>query len=159
MIFQVKQWNPSDRLCRGPEANNPALKMLEMMGLPDGLSMLELLLGDTGLRDCVDNWDEVSTYLLARLKTENEHLGGDPLFESSIEQLQALQDDSHTTNDRPSNPMVSIEMTIGVLHLSLLSSIATFGAADDFALADLKIELFFPANEPTRLFFESLTAT
>ncbi len=139
------------------ESNDTALRMLELMGQPNDLSMLDLLLGDTGLRDCVANWDEVSTYLLARLKTENEHLGGDPIFESSIQQLRDIQGDKLSTTDRPSNPMVAIELSIGPLRLSMLSSIAAFGAADDFALADLKIELFYPANDATRMFFEGLT--
>ncbi len=145
-----RHWNIVD-------ANETALAMLNLMGQPTSLSMLDLLLGDTGLRDCVTNWDEVSLYLLARLRTENEHLGGDPIFESSIEQLRTLQGDISIDHDRPSNPMVAIELAIGDLRLSMLSSIAAFGASNDFALADLKIELFFPADEPTRLFLERLT--
>jgi hypothetical protein len=36
--------------------------------------------------------------------------------------------------------------------LSFISTIAQFGTAEDMALADLKIELMFPADEKTRLF-------
>jgi len=34
--------------------------------------------------------------------------------------------------------------------LSLFSTIAQFGTAEDIALADLRIEMYFPADEETR---------
>ncbi len=140
------------------EANAAALAMFKLMNQPSDVSMIELLLGDSGVRDCVKNWGDVSTYLMARFKTESAFLGGDPVFEDAIQRLEPLLPIRRSPSEAGPNPLVTVDLAIGGLDFSMLSSIAQFGAADDFALADLKVELFFPADDSTRLFFESLTA-
>jgi hypothetical protein len=39
---------------------------------------------------------------------------------------------------------------------SVFTTIAQFGTAEDIALADLRIELFFPADEETRRALEGM---
>lgn len=160
LSWSLERHNPypgfvMDRHWNIVEANSTAATMLQVLGQPKGLGMLDLLLGDTGLRDQIDNWDEVSAYMLGRLKTEREHLGGEPKFDDAIEQLLKLRGNS-PVGDRPASPVVAMQLTIGELRLSVFSSLAVFGAANDFALADLKVELFFPSDDTTRLFFENL---
>ncbi len=140
------------------ETNQSARALFDLLGQTDDVNMIDWLLGDSGIRDTISNWSEVSTYLLARLKTENAFLGGDSIFEEAIEKLEPLLPNRGALIDPVPNPLVTVELTIGDQSFSMLSSIAQFGAADDFALADLKVELYFPADEPTRELFHSLGA-
>jgi hypothetical protein len=39
---------------------------------------------------------------------------------------------------------------------SVFTTIAQFGTAEDIALADLRIEMLFPADEETRMAFEGM---
>lgn len=50
-------------------------------------------------------------------------------------------------------PALPAIFQVGDMTVSLLSTIAQFGSAEDIALADQRIELFFPADEPTRELF------
>jgi len=46
--------------------------------------------------------------------------------------------------------VVPIQFKARDMILSLFSTIAQFGTAEDIALADLRIEMYFPADEETR---------
>ena len=54
-------------------------------------------------------------------------------------------------------PVVPTVYRFGEMRLSLFSTIAQFGTPTDLALDDLKIELYFPTDEQTRQFLESLS--
>lgn len=139
------------------ENNRCSKTMFALMGqTTKPQNMIDLLSGDEGLRDCVTNWDEVSSYMLARLKTENVYVGGDPRLEEAIERFTELQGEHLTPGKKPTTPLISVDLDIGGMNLSFLSSLAQFGAADDYAVADLKLEFYFPADDTTRQFLHSL---
>ena len=47
--------------------------------------------------------------------------------------------------------VIPARFRVGDVVLSLFSTIAQFGSTEDIALADVKIELMFPADAATRL--------
>lgn len=56
----------------------------------------------------------------------------------------------------PLTPTVNVEMTLGDLTLRVFSLLSTFGTAQDVTTDELRIETFFPADEVTATFFQSL---
>ena len=131
-------------------ANPVAAAMLDPMGLHQGDSLLDALLSDGPFIEALDNRDEVTRHLITRLKTEIAHLGGDDVLERAAAALSAtLPDDGEPTPDALPAVIPARYRMDGVV-LSLFSTISQFGSTEDITLADLKIEMMFPADAATR---------
>lgn len=143
-----------DRHWQVVDQNTASQALLAGLGITGEISFLDEMVGDGALWAMIDNQGEVGRYLLTRLRTESAAVGGDPVLDAAIEQLAANSD--LTPVDEPLPPVVTADFRIGDVCLSLFSTIAQFGTAEDLALAELRIELFFPADEPTRDFLETL---
>ncbi|GAB5467308.1 MAG: helix-turn-helix transcriptional regulator [Rhodospirillales bacterium] len=147
-----------DRHWRVVKANAAAGRLLGAVGLREGDSLLEALADEAKLPAVLDNWQEVQHHTLVRLRTENAYLGGDPLLEAAIVKLTAA------LGPRPQAPegllpaIVPTRYRAGGTLLSLFSTIAQFGTAEDIALAELKIELLFPADAATRATLQVMAA-
>lgn len=129
--------------------NRAATGMLSAVGLAIGDSMLDALLDPSRLRSSIDNWPEVAAHMRARLRTESRHLGGDPVLDRAADLLMREVDPKHAMAGALPAVITTRYLAGGAL-LSFFSTIAQFGSAQDIALADLKIELLFPADEATR---------
>lgn len=146
-----------DRHWRLVRVNGPAGAMLSAFGLGEGDSLLDALTGSNApspaaprLGEAVDNWPELARHLLARLRTENARAGGDPVLEAAIERLAGDPAVDGVEPTGPLPPFVPTRYRIGGTMLAFLSTVAHFAGADDVALADLQIELLFPADDATR---------
>ena len=138
-----------DRRWQLVELNGPATAMLGAAGLRPGDSILEAMLAPSALRDAIANWPEVARYICARLKTESRALGGDPVLSAAAEKLAAEAGES--AGNAAALPVVATtRYRWGNGVLSFFSTIAQFGSAEDIALAELRLELLFPADEITR---------
>lgn len=137
-----------DRHWRLVGANRAATQLLGGFGLAEGASFLDALLGDE-MRAAIENWPEFGRHLLARLRSENAAAGGDAVFEGAIARLAA---DARVSSapPRPLPPFVPTRFRVGEMVLSFLSTLAHFSGAEDVLLADLRIELLFPADEVTK---------
>jgi transcriptional regulator with XRE-family HTH domain len=138
-----------DRHWRVVEANVAATALLAAVDVGPGDSLLDALV-TPAMRAACENWPEVMRHLLTRLRTENASLGGDPVLETAIAALTAA------TTEQPGLELpaelaavVPTRYRFNGQVLSLFSTIAQFGTAEDIALADLKIELMFPADQTT----------
>lgn len=130
-------------------ANRTATMMLAGYGLAEGDSLLEAFV-DSGLRSAIDNWPEFGRHLLSRLRSESAAVGGDPVLDQALRTLAAdpaLALGDHTLT-LPA--FVPTRYRVGDRVASFLSTLAHFSGAEDVALADLRIELLFPADEETR---------
>jgi len=131
-------------------ANASATMLLGAIGLRAGDSMLDALTESDAMRAAFDNWPEVARYAIVRLRTESAHLGGDPVLDSAADKL-AEELGSTVPRDTAALPaVVPARYRANGTVLSFFSTIAQFGTAEDIALADLKIELMFPADDATR---------
>lgn len=131
--------------------------VMASLGVGEGDSMIEALLYNPATRDMIENWGEVAAYTLSRLRTESAHLGGDPVLEDLIAGVTddpELQRQDSIGEDLPA--VVSARYSLGGQTFSVFSTIAQFGSAEDIALADLRIELLFPSDEPTKQAFQML---
>jgi transcriptional regulator with XRE-family HTH domain len=135
-----------DRHWRLVRANAPAERLLAAAGVGRGDSLLTACAPDGALRPLIANWTEVARYLAARLQTEIEHHGGDPVLAGHRDAILA---GLKRPIPDPASPILPVVYQLGDVRLSFISTIAHFGGAGDIALDDLRIELMFPADDGT----------
>jgi len=139
-----------DRQWRLAALNAAADRLLRPAGLSIGANLIEGLLAPGPLKAAIANWPEVAEHLATRLRTESRHAGGDRALEDAARRLQA-EAGERPARRGPLPAAVPTRFRIGDVELALVSTIAQFSSAEDIALADLRIELLFPADEATRL--------
>ncbi len=139
-----------DRHWNVVRANSSARIMIGAIGLSEGDSMLSAITDNDRMEAAVTNWEEVARYLIARLRTESMFVGGDPVLEAAADAMAAEQRTRWPTRFGTLQAVVPIQFRARDMILSLFSTIAQFGTAEDIALADLRIEMYFPADEETR---------
>jgi len=124
--------------------NNAGQLLLGTIGLGIGSSLLDSLTENSLISDSIINLDEVRAHMRARLQTESNRYGGDPILEAARAKL------THETAPAGLNPaVIPIEFSVGDLSLSLFSVLAHFSSTEDIAIADMKIELLFPTDSQT----------
>ena len=132
------------------KANAASAMLLGAVGLSEGDSLLEALVDTQRMKPVLENWPEVAQHMIARLRIESAHLGGDPVLDDAA---QALVDDLGPELPNVGGVLPAVipaRYRAGERVLSLFSTLAQFGTAEDVALAELKIEMLFPADDATR---------
>lgn len=120
----------------------------------DGEHNLALLtVHPAGFRKFISNWDDVVGEFMQRLRKEAVDTS-DPLVMARYEQLLGFVDLPEEHSARDLLPMLPIDIALGDLKLSLCSVISTFGTAQDITANELRVETFYPADEPTAQFFQ-----
>lgn len=124
---------------------------------PETPNILELLFDPDGYKPFIDNWEEVVSVILQRL--HKEKIMYQDRHSNLIERLMKYPDipkswQSFATES--SQPMVNVTLKLGEIRLKLFSTLASFGTAIDITMQELIIEQYFPADEFTRQYFESL---
>lgn len=111
-------------------------------------SMLHLSLHPNGLRPLIVNFAEVANHILERSARE---AAANPELLPVYEALKALPDlptpsvqAHHTTTDLM--PVLPTTLQMGPHTISLLSTLTTFGTAQDITAEQLRIEHFFPLD-------------
>ncbi|MEZ5893106.1 MAG: hypothetical protein R3C58_08175 [Parvularculaceae bacterium] len=112
-----------------------------------------LFLGDS---DVVENWEENALLVLARLKAEIAHYGGDERLEAYAERF--ARHPRLASADAPdfSQAVIYSHLRLDGRRLSLFSTLAQFGSVQEVNASDIRIELMFPADDETRRHFEGL---
>jgi MmyB-like transcription regulator ligand binding domain len=104
------------------------------------------------LRAVIDNWPDVARHMILRLRSESARHGHDPVLSDAAAQLALHMSDTPMDDGHLGTAVLSTRYRLNGVELSLFSMLAQFSSAEDIALADLKIELMFPADEATRAF-------
>ena len=139
-----------DRHWRLLRMNACAAALLDAMGLGIGDSLLDAFINGGPFADSLDNRDEIARHLVSRLRTESSHLGGDAVLDDAATRIaMAVGDDLGSLNESMPAIIPARYRSNGQL-LSFFSTISQFGTTEDIALADVKIELMFPADDFTR---------
>ncbi|MEM9334466.1 MAG: helix-turn-helix domain-containing protein [Pseudomonadota bacterium] len=138
-----------DRHWRLLRLNTVSEALLGGMGLGVGDSLLEAFLDGGPFSQALANRDEIASHLVTRLRTESAFYGGDEILDSAAERLLASVSGQLVDNQDPP-AIISARYVAGDVTLSLFTTISSFGSTEDIALADLKIELMFPADQFTR---------
>jgi len=139
-----------DRHWKVVRANSSAMIMITAIGLSEGESMLSAITDTERMEAAVTNWEEVAQHLIVRLRTESAFVGGDPVLEAAADKMVKHQRARWPVRSGTLQAVVPIQFKARDTVLSLFSTIAQFGTAEDIALADLRIEMYFPADEQTR---------
>ena len=87
--------------------------------------------------------------MLARLRQELLEAGADPVLARLETRLRATLGASQPPGGRR-RALVPLHVRAMGTELQFLTAIAHFGTSEDVVVRDLRIELFFPANEATR---------
>ncbi|MEM7057290.1 MAG: helix-turn-helix domain-containing protein [Pseudomonadota bacterium] len=140
------------------DANAPARMLLTPFGIKDGDSLLKAIFEAPSRTSYFENWAEFGYYTAKRLRTESAHLGGVPELDRVVE---GIESDAEVASYEPPKELPAIipaRYRAGEMVLSMFTTIAQFGSAEEISLADLRIELMFPADEHTRQIFEAMSA-
>ena len=132
------------------KANASATFLLGGIGLAEGDSLLDAMMDMDLMSSALENWREVLQHMVVRLRTESAHLGGDAVLDTAVSQLtRILGPGSHGVNGTlPA--VIPARYRAGAATLSFFSTLAQFGTPEDIAVAELKIEMMFPADDATR---------
>jgi transcriptional regulator with XRE-family HTH domain len=147
-----------DRLWRILDANKAGMLMASDLGLEIGDSVLDGLLNLPDPAEKIENWPEVAFHVLQRLNIESAYHGGLAELDAAAARFAA---DPQVVAYKPEFPLPALIPTryrFGGQVLSLFSTFSQFGTAEDIALADIRIEMMFPADDATATVLEALAA-
>lgn len=139
------------------KANRCATMLIAAIGLKQGDSLLAAMLNTEQMAQALENWTEVARHMIACLRTESHHVGGDKVLDAAAEALTAAIGPLAPEATGPLPAVIPARYRTGDMILSLFSTLAQFGTAEDIALAELRIELLFPADEETRTALLAMT--
>ncbi|MEM1237050.1 MAG: helix-turn-helix domain-containing protein [Pseudomonadota bacterium] len=138
-----------NRLWKIVAFNTAGARLYGGLGIGIGDSLLDLLQSGQ-LSAMVENWPAVARAATARLRVESAAAGGIAELDRAIDSLSGA--DAPGQIDGPVVPTI---IRLGDMRLSMFATIAQLGTPEDLTLDDLKVELYFPADEVTKSFFES----
>ncbi|MDP9591878.1 UNVERIFIED_ORG: transcriptional regulator with XRE-family HTH domain [Shinella zoogloeoides] len=140
-------------------ANQAFMGLAGMAGIAvsPGDNFLDAYLGPTPLRSIVVNWPRSAADLVNRIRAEARLQGPRSPLVKRIERLAAADDVRAALDDFPATerlPVLPIEMRIGAKRFNWITTLTSFGSAQDALVQGVLIESFFPADAQTRAHFE-----
>jgi transcriptional regulator with XRE-family HTH domain len=122
------------------------------------INLAVALLAPDGLRPFIVNWPEVALYFIRGLEAD-AHADGMPETAELLNQLLALPDvpafSELMTLEEGQSPVLPMHFQRDEISLRLFTTIATLGTPRDVTLEEIRIEFFFPMDEPTAQAFRS----
>jgi transcriptional regulator with XRE-family HTH domain len=133
------------------EANAPALALVQgvdasLLGPP--LNVYRVSLHPDGLAPRIENFDEYAGHLLSRLQHQVA-VSADPDLAALLQEVQGYVGRAPVVALSPADVLLPMRLRVGSQVLSLMSTITVFGTPVDITLAELALELFFPADAAT----------
>jgi transcriptional regulator with XRE-family HTH domain len=149
-----------DRAWHVRMSNAPFDRMSALMGNAGRETNLMRLFfhPEQGIKRYVTNLKTIAPLLWSRARREAEALGGSDM-KQVLAELEPLQDPEvlWSCEDVALVPVLPLEVEKDGIRISLFTVIATFGTPQDVTADELRIEFFFPADEPTAAIFLALT--
>jgi transcriptional regulator with XRE-family HTH domain len=136
-------------------ANAAGEAMLRRLGVSLGESIVAALVADPTLGGALENWREAVSHLAARLGAEARRKAEEDTAAAALELSALAQRD---IADGPLPAAIPTRINDAGRVLSLISLQALFNTAEDATLADLRIELFFPADSETEQALEAIAS-
>jgi len=122
-----------------------------------------LLLAPDGMRQALENWEEVAVWMIRRLRAETLLEGPSGEGKALMERLLALPDVDRLARageeEGENAPVLMTNFVVGGVRLSLFSMIASMGTPLDAGLQELRIELFYPGDQATEDWFRAAAAS
>lgn len=118
------------------------------------------LLFDPASREMIGNWPEAARAILRRLQREVFHRPYDEAMADLLADLlntPGIPADWRTpVLEEVAEPTLSLEFQAGDVSLRFLTTITEFNAPQNVTLQELRIESFFPLDDPTRELCQAL---
>lgn len=156
-----------DRFWNLKMKNSAADRMFSLLGDPyelssaigckDELNIAVLSMHPKGLRQFIQNFDDISLPFYYRLKRDALATKDEAVI-SLIESLsQYLPEQLHDDiSSGPLPPILPLQYSFAGVQLNLISVLSSFGSAQDVTARELQIETFYPADETTKRYFKQL---
>jgi transcriptional regulator with XRE-family HTH domain len=137
----------------GPAPADPAPQ-----GAPN---LADALVSPDGLRPFIVNWEEVALHFLRGVQADAA-ADGMPETARLLERLMAYPGIPGLATiplpETPAGPVLAIHFRKGETSLRLFTTIATLGTPQDVTVQEIRIECFFPMDEPTAATFRRWAA-
>jgi transcriptional regulator with XRE-family HTH domain len=138
------------------KANGGAVKLVTFLvgPLPEGaaVNLADALVAPDGLRPFLVNWAEVVRHFIRSVEADAA-ADGDPKTADLLQRLLAYEGVRKALNGaagaQPAGPVLPMHFRKNGITLRLFTTIATLGTPQDITLQELRLESFFPADEPT----------
>ncbi len=147
-----------DRLWRIVALNAPATRLFDPAGFAEGASLLDAMADPARFAGLIENWVEVGHHTALRLKAESARAGGIAALDRAAAALLSHPDIAAHQPRATGRAILPTVYRMGDRRLAMFSTYAQFGAAEEVALSDIKIELMFPANAEAQALLEGPTA-
>ena len=146
-----------DRTWNITNANAAATRLMNAIGFGQQSNLIDALIADDPANSAIINWGETVNIALQRLRTESSSLGEDAVLKEKINRLQQHLNasDANKYEINPTQAVLPVKFNVEKQTLTLFSTIAQFGSVLDMTLADMKVEMMFPLDEPTETFFKN----
>ncbi|MEL6323579.1 MAG: helix-turn-helix transcriptional regulator [Pseudomonadota bacterium] len=134
------------------DANAAARRLLSVFhGDAGETNVIRMLTQNSLSAELVENYPEVLAEMRGRLQLEALEAGDDGVLRELLADVErACADYPVGAADVARRPLVPIIFRTPTGRLSFLSTIAHFGTSEDVTVRDLRLELFFPADQQTR---------
>ena len=153
-----------DRGWRVIMTNTACARLMSLLDLEAGgqpLNLLRLMMHPAGLRSVIQDWEAGARMLLLQVRREVA-AGHDALLASLLEEVldypdvAALEDRAPDARAMPVLPLI---LSRNGLRLSWFTTISTFGTPQDVTMQELRVEMFYPADESTDRFARDLAGS
>lgn len=138
--------------------NAPAMHLMQFFPLQGSLCVVDALLNDDPNDSVFLNWDVIASWTLHRLQLEVSRSGGREGLSDVCERL--AQSPRFAAADHASfsanTPYLTMNVRVDGQTLSLFTMLAEFTTAQDVAMSERRVELFFAADDQTRQYFETI---
>jgi len=145
-------------------ANQGAGRLVEFLAGPapqaapaaDAVNLADALISPDGLRPLIVNWQEVARYFLRGVQAD-ALADGTPETAALLRRLLSYPGIPTLSEppalEEPLAPVLAIHFRKDATSLRLFTTIATLGTPQDVTLQEIRIECFFPADDPTAAVF------
>jgi transcriptional regulator with XRE-family HTH domain len=147
-----------DRLWRIVALNAPAARLFGPAGFAKGASLLDALSDPVVFPSLIENWVEVGHHTALRLRAESARAGGIAALDRAAATLMANPVIAAHQPRATGRAILPTIYRMAGQRLAMFSTYAQFGAAEEVALSDIKIELMFPADAEAEAVFAAIDA-
>lgn len=138
--------------------NAPAMNLMQFLPFQGSMCVVDALLNDSVENPIFLNWDVIAAWTLTRLQLETSRQGQNGKLADIYKRLahdpRCLEADAAYFFGN--EPYLTMKARINGHDLSLFTMLAEFTTAQDVAMSERRVELFFAADKKTQEYFETL---
>jgi transcriptional regulator with XRE-family HTH domain len=133
------------------DANDPARALLAPLhGSSGEMNIIRMLAENPLAAQMIGNYPEVLAEMTERIRLEAHEAGDDPVLDDLIASLETARARHPAFGQGMRRPLVPLVIRTPGPDLRFLTAVAHFGTSEDVTVRDLRLELFFPADDATR---------